>query len=184
MLIRAVAALGLVALASSAAPGPGGAASPPPSRVTGANGAAGAAGADAGYVAPTSPLLVVRRFQPPASQYAAGHRGVDVRLGPDSAVHSAGAGIVRFAGSVGGRGVMVVAHPDGITTEYEPVVATVRAGAAVRAGQLIGYVHGTHRGCSGRCLHWGARRGDSYFDPLTLLEPLGAVVLLPWPGDG
>jgi murein DD-endopeptidase MepM/ murein hydrolase activator NlpD len=140
--------------------------------------------AGATYVAPVSPLRVVRPFQPPASRYAAGHRGVDLRIGPGLRVVSAGTGIVRFAGSVGGRGVVVVAHADGVTTEYEPVVASVAVGAAVRAGQLIGHAHGAHPGCSGPCLHWGARRGDDYFDPLTLLEPLGPVVLLPWPGDG
>ena len=30
------------------------------------------------------------------------------------------------------------------------------------------------------CLHWGARRGDTYLDPLSLLRPLGPVRLLPW----
>jgi murein DD-endopeptidase MepM/ murein hydrolase activator NlpD len=105
---------------------------------------------------------------------------VDLRTGVDSAVRSAGAGIVRFAGAVGGRGVIVVAHADGISTEYEPVTSSVRAGTAVRAGQLIGHLHGAHAGCSGPCLHWGARRLDDYLDPLTLLRPLGPVVLLPW----
>jgi murein DD-endopeptidase MepM/ murein hydrolase activator NlpD len=177
MLIRALVAAGVMALASSAAPGPRSAAPPPA-------GAAGRGAAGAAYVAPASPLRVVRPFRRPVNRYAAGHRGVDLRIGPGLAVVSAGPGIVRFAGSVGGRGVIVVAHADGVSTEYEPVAPSVRVGVTVRAGQLIGHVRGTHTGCSGPCVHWGARRGDDYFDPLTLLEPLGPVVLLPWSTDG
>ena len=53
---------------------------------------------------------------------------------------------MRFAGSVAGRGVVVIAHPDGISTEYEPVRASVRAGAAVRGGQPVGVVAGAAPG--------------------------------------
>lgn len=179
MLIRAVIALGLLALPSSTPPPPGRAGPASPAAAE----RPGAAGVDT-YVAPAGPLRVVRPFRAPASRYGPGHRGVDLAVGADLAVVSAGAGVVRFAGSVGGRAVIVVAHGDGVTTEYEPVAPSVRVGAAVRAGQLIGHVRGNHRGCRGPCLHWGARRADDYFDPLTLLEPLGPVVLLPWPRDG
>jgi murein DD-endopeptidase MepM/ murein hydrolase activator NlpD len=55
----------------------------------------------------------------------------------------------------------------------------VRAGARVRAGDPIGVVRGRHVGCIAPCLHWGARRGDHYLNPLDLLRPLGPVVLLP-----
>jgi murein DD-endopeptidase MepM/ murein hydrolase activator NlpD len=83
---------------------------------------------------------------------------------------------------VAGRGVVVIAHPDGITTEYEPLAVTVQPGTRVAAGQPIGVLRGAHRGCSGACLHWGAKRGAAYLDPLGLLDPLGPVVLLPWTG--
>ena len=94
---------------------------------------------------------------------------------------AAGAGVVRFAGRVAGRGVVVLVHPDGISTEYEPVATTVVTGQPVTAGQRIGRVQGRHRGCPpAGCLHWGARRGTGYLDPLSLLGPLGLVRLLPW----
>ena len=78
--------------------------------------------------------------------------------------------------------MIVLAHPDGVTTEFEPVKPSVAAGAAVRRGEVVGTVFGAHDLCApGRCLHWGARRGTDYFDPLTLLHRLGPVRLLPWP---
>jgi murein DD-endopeptidase MepM/ murein hydrolase activator NlpD len=132
------------------------------------------------YAAPV-PGRVVRPFEPPSTPYAAGHRGVDLAAGRGDAVRAAGGGTVRFAGLVAGRGVVVVAHPDGISTEYEPVRPLVRAGQAVARGEVVGRLAGRHAGCPATCLHWGARRGTAYLDPLTLLRPLGPVVLLPWP---
>jgi murein DD-endopeptidase MepM/ murein hydrolase activator NlpD len=134
------------------------------------------------YSAPAGPpVTVVRGFEPPPSRYAAGHRGVDLAVTAGEAVRAAADGRVTFAGTVAERGVVVIAHADGVRTEYEPVRPTVRAGMIVGRGALIGRVHGTHDRCApNRCLHWGARRGDGYFDPLSLLRPLGPVRLLPW----
>lgn len=126
-------------------------------------------------------LHVLRGFSPPATPYGPGHLGVDLADGMGNPVLAAGAGVVRFAGRVAGRGVVVVAHPDGISTEYEPLLVLVRVGARVSAGQPIGRVTGLHRGCPATgCLHWGARCGERYLDPLSLLRPLGVVRLLPW----
>ena len=136
-----------------------------------------------GYAAPLpEPLHVLRRFDPPATPYGPGHLGVDLRADAHVVVRAAADGVVSFAGPVAGRGVVVVRHPDGIRTEYEPVRPLVRVGDAVRRGQSIGELRGSHAGCAGHCLHWGARRGSTYLDPLALLRPLGPVVLLPWPG--
>lgn len=151
----------------------------------GADGLAAAGPADraAGYYRPpvTGAPRVLRGFSPPATRYGPGHLGVDLAAGPGAPVLAAGAGVVRFAGQVAGRGVVVIAHPDGISTEYEPLVPTVAAGTAVVAGQPIGRLTGRHRGCpAAGCLHWGARRTGRYLDPMSLLRPLGVVRLLPW----
>jgi murein DD-endopeptidase MepM/ murein hydrolase activator NlpD len=135
------------------------------------------------YSAPVAGrVVVVNPFEAPPTPYAAGHRGVDLLAAPAMTVLAAGAGVVRFAGPVAGRGVIVVVHPDGVSTEYEPVAPLVAAGATVTRGQPIGQVHGRHNDCQpDRCLHWGARRNGEYFDPMLLLRPLGPVRLLPWP---
>ena len=137
------------------------------------------------YRPPLAAVRVLRAFAPPADLYGAGHRGVDLAASAGVAVLAAGSGVVRFAGSVAGRGVVVLAHPDGISTEYEPVAAVVAPGQRVAAGQRIGSVRGAHRGCPpAGCLPWRARRGNSsppaYLDPMSLLRPLGVVRLLPW----
>jgi murein DD-endopeptidase MepM/ murein hydrolase activator NlpD len=136
------------------------------------------------YSAPVpAPFRVVRGFSPPATRYGAGHLGVDLAAAPGRAVAAAADGTVTFAGPVAGRGVVVVAHADGIRTEYEPVTPLVHAGQAVRRGAVLGRLSGHHPGCATSCLHWGARRGAVYLDPLSLLVALGPVRLLPWPGD-
>ncbi len=131
------------------------------------------------------PLRVLRRFEPPPTPYSAGHRGVDLGAPAASVVLAAATGRVSFAGSVAGRGVVVITHADGIRTEYEPVAPLVSTGELVIAGEPIGRLRGRHgEWPADRCLHWGARRGDSYIDPLLLLAPLGPVRLLPWPRHG
>lgn len=132
------------------------------------------------YVSPAgrAPLQVVRVFDPPARPWEPGHRGVDLGLRPGSPVHAAGPGAVAFAGTVAGKPVVTVRHSDGLTTTYEPVVASVGVGAPVRAGARLGHVVLAFSHCSSGCLHWGARRGGEYLDPLSLLD-LGPARLVP-----
>ena len=152
--------------------------------LAGGSGARAAAEADSGtgYVLPLSgPAPVLRGFELPPTPYAAGHRGVDLGSGARATVLAAGAGVVTFAGSVAGRGVVVIEHPDGVSTEYEPVASIVHAGQIVSRGDPIASVSGEHAGCPpDACLHWGARRDGDYFDPMTLLHPLGRVHLVAW----
>jgi murein DD-endopeptidase MepM/ murein hydrolase activator NlpD len=138
--------------------------------------------ADRRYRLPVDgPLVVLRPFQRPPTQYSAGHRGVDLAA-PGGVVRAAGPGRVVFVGRVVDRGVIVLAHPDGIRTEYEPVTWLLPSGRSVVAGQPIGRVSGRHPGCpASTCLHWGARYRNDYFDPLTLLAELGVVHLIRGP---
>lgn len=124
---------------------------------------------------------VVADFDPPATTWGAGHRGVDLLGGAGQRVHAALAGRVSFVGTIAGRGVITVEHGDTRTT-YEPVSAAVSLGERVAAGAVIGRlaVPGSH--CFPRaCLHWGWLRGDTYLDPLGLVGA-GPVRLLPLSG--
>jgi murein DD-endopeptidase MepM/ murein hydrolase activator NlpD len=126
--------------------------------------------------------VVVRPFDPPRERWLAGHRGVDLAATPGVVVRAAGAGVVAFAGTVAGRGVVSVQHPDGLRTTYEPVEPQVLTGQAVAPGDPLGSLRAGHPGCAAAaCLHWGLRRGDQYVDPLTLLG-YGRMRLLPLGG--
>jgi murein DD-endopeptidase MepM/ murein hydrolase activator NlpD len=90
---------------------------------------------------------------------------------------------------VGGKHIVVVAHPDGLRSTLEPVVATVERGSTVAAGQVVGTVTTAPATADNPghcapddCLHWGVRRGDVYLDPLTLLGAAPPIVLLPLDG--
>lgn len=118
---------------------------------------------------------VVRGWDPPASPYARGHRGVDLATAPGAPVRAVAAGRVSFAGRVAGRGVVAVelaatGEPP-LRTTYEPVRAAVREGETVAAGQVVGTVEPAGSHCTRVCVHWGLLRGGTYLDPLSLLPP-------------
>ncbi|MFF7446899.1 MULTISPECIES: peptidoglycan DD-metalloendopeptidase family protein [unclassified Streptomyces] len=115
---------------------------------------------------------VLRAWEPPATAYSRGHRGVDLAATPGTPVRAVAPGRVAFAGRVAGKGVVSVDLTDtNLRTTYEPVTATVEKGAEVAAGEVIGTVDATGSHCTAPCVHWGLRSGATYLDPLTLLPP-------------
>ncbi len=140
--------------------------------------AVGAAFARPSGVWPLLPPVVTATFEPPASAYAAGHRGVDLRGWPGQPVRAALSGTLSFVGTIAGRGVVVVDHGATRTT-YEPVVGAPEVGSAVAAGGVIGRLSPVGSHCApASCLHWGWLRDEVYLDPL-LLVGAGPVRLLP-----
>lgn len=136
-----------------------------------------------GWVAPVTPVGVVRPFDPPEQVWSAGHRGVDLEAGPGTVVLAPCAGTVTFAGTVVDRPVLTVGCRDGLRSSVEPVLATVAVGDQVAPGDPVGtVVASTATHCApGTCLHWGVRRGTQYLDPMSLLGGAGPIVLLPGP---
>ncbi len=93
------------------------------------------------------------------------------------------AGVIGFAGTVAGKGVVTVVLAGGARLTYEPVRASVRVGTQVRDGQVIGTVVAAGGHCGGErgCLHIGLRATSGagpafYLDPLSLLERRPAVL--------
>ncbi|MGI3198207.1 peptidoglycan DD-metalloendopeptidase family protein [Streptomyces sp. GLT-R25] len=118
---------------------------------------------------------VIRGWDPPATIYGRGHRGVDLTAAPGAPVRAVAPGRISFAGRVAGRGVVSVelngTGDPPLRTTYEPVRATAKKGAEVAAGEVIGVLEPTGSHCPASCLHWGLRRADAYLDPLSLLPP-------------
>jgi murein DD-endopeptidase MepM/ murein hydrolase activator NlpD len=121
---------------------------------------------------------VAAGFDPPLTTYGTGHRGVDLVGSPGQEVRASVGGRITYAGSLAGRGVVVVSHGSTRTT-YEPVSAAVQVGAVLTAGEVIGTLQTFGSHCSPRaCLHWGLIEGKTYLDPLTLVGS-GPARLLP-----
>lgn len=118
---------------------------------------------------------VIRGWEPPATTYGRGHRGVDLTAAPGAPVRAVAPGRISFAGRVAGRGVVSVelngTGDPPLRTTYEPVRPTAKKGAEVTAGEVIGVLEPTGSHCPASCLHWGLRRADTYLDPLSLLPP-------------
>lgn len=122
------------------------------------------------------PHPIVRTFQAPTSPFGPGHRGVDLAAAAGTPVLAAADGTVVYAGAVAARTLVSIQHRNGLRTTYEPIAPAVTAGRPVRRGEVIGHLQPGH--CPTPCLHWGARRGHEYLDPLRLVS-LGRVRLLP-----
>lgn len=126
-------------------------------------------------IAPT----VVARFEAPAHEYGAGHRGIDVASSTgDPGVHAPADGVVAFAGAVAGRGVVTIDHGDGLVSTLEPVETQVSAGEAVSRGDVVAVLAAGGHAPAGT-LHFGVRRDGAYINPLMLLGGIPRAILLP-----
>lgn len=136
---------------------------------------------------------ILRRFEPPPSPYEPGHRGIDIGAPFGSGVGASREGIVAFAGWVGGSLFVSIDHPDGVRTTYSWLSEeVVTKGQPVEREQLIGRSGHGHLDEPDPHLHFGARIGSNYIDPLLLLEgadvsglihlaPITEEMKIPWP---
>ncbi|GHH52219.1 M23 family metallopeptidase [Lentzea cavernae] len=124
------------------------------------------------------PHQVVRAFEAPVTPFGPGHRGADLAAPAGAPVLAAADATVVFAGAVAARTLVSLDHRNGLRTTYEPIAPTVTAGHPVRRGEVIGHLQPGH--CHSPCLHWGARKGHAYLDPLRLVTT-ARVRLLPLP---
>ena len=134
-------------------------------------------------VSSTSPRKVVYAFpvagaiidpyRPPSKPYGPGNRGVVLATTPGAPVGAPADGVVVFAGQVGGDLFVVILHADGVRTTLGYLATVlVAVGQRVHAGQWVGRAKSS--------VHFGARAGPDYIDPLSLLEPqIPKVWLIP-----
>jgi peptidase M23-like protein len=119
---------------------------------------------------------VLRGFSEPPTPYGSGHRGIDIGAAFGTDLRAADEGVVAFAGWVAGSLFISIDHPDGVRTTYSWLSAiTVHKGEVVTRSQAIGATGHGHPEVSTPHLHFGARVGATYIDPMLLLER-GSVV--------
>ena len=95
------------------------------------------------YRSPTadSAPRVIHPFEKPAQRWSAGHRGVDLAVPDrDRHVYAPAPGRVVFSGTVVNRKVLVIAHPDGRRSTFEPMDEALPVGTEVTAGDAVGTV--------------------------------------------
>lgn len=122
---------------------------------------------------------VVRGFDPPASPYGSGHRGVDIAAPEGTPVLAPAPGVVTFAGNVAGRLYVTIDHGGGLlsTASFLSEVS-VRKGDLVAAGQVVASSGTGHAGDSTTDLHFGIRLNGEYVDPLDYLGPANVSDLI------
>ncbi len=122
---------------------------------------------------------VVRGFDPPASPYGSGHRGVDIAAPEGTPVLAPAPGVVTFAGNVAGRLYVTIDHGGGLlsTASFLSQVS-VRKGDLVAAGQVVASSGTGHAGDSTTDLHFGIRLNGEYVDPLDYLGPANVSDLI------
>lgn len=131
------------------------------------------------WIAPVPSPSVVRGFDPPAADWNAGHRGVDLAALPGESIRAPAAGTVRFAGVVAGKPVVSVSVGAWVMS-VENVDAAVRKGDEVHPGHPIGTVAAPSH-CTDGCVHvgvWPQGRETDYADPMPFFGR-GDVILLP-----
>jgi murein DD-endopeptidase MepM/ murein hydrolase activator NlpD len=116
---------------------------------------------------------VLRGFDPPDSLFGSGHRGIDIAAAVGTAVRAPAAGVVTFAGPVGGRLFLTLGHGAGLESTYSFLTSiAVRRGAIVARGQVIATSGSGHAGETVPHLHFGVKLDDAYVDPLDHLGPV------------
>ena len=124
---------------------------------------------------------VKRDYRAPATQYSAGHRGIDFKLPLWEPIGSPIDGVITFAGKVIDREVVTVQTPAGYLASFEPACSKVAIGERVIRGQVIA----NHCPPSEQyqyhcesCVHFSARNSFGYLSPLFLMGKLEPSVLV------
>lgn len=143
------------------------------------------------WVAPSSPAFasgtwtwpvggpVIRAFDPPGSPYGSGHRGIDIAAPVGTLVRAPAAGVVTFAGSVGGRLFVTIDHGGGLLSTCSFLSGLlVRRGDVLVEGQDIALSGSGHVGDASPSVHLGVRLAGEYVDPMDYLTAMSIVDLI------
>lgn len=122
---------------------------------------------------------VISGFDPPASPFGSGHRGIDIATPVGTEILAPEAGMVAFAGPIGGRLFLTIDHGHGLDSTYSWLSSlVVRRGDAVVAGQPVARSGDGHPGAPISHLHFGVRLDEMYVDPLDYLTPVDVSSLI------
>ena len=116
---------------------------------------------------------VTRPFDPPPRPWLPGHRGVDLAAAPGALVLAAGPGVVAFAGSVAGTGVVSIDHTGELASADE---APLRQAARLENADQAPLRQATRLENADQAPLRQATRLRTTYEPVTPLVPAGARV--------
>lgn len=121
------------------------------------------------WVSPVDPnVRLSQKFRPPKNPR---HKGIDLAGNTNQPIYAANNGVVTYTGEkFRGYGKMILLeHADGWTTLYSHLTKyNVRAGSAVKAGEVIGFMGRSGR-ASGVHLHFEVYKNKIPVDPLKVV---------------
>jgi len=101
-------------------------------------------------------------FRAPLTPFGPGNRGLEYGTRAGQTVRAIGAGVVTFAGSIGGSRYVTVSHADGVRSSYSYL-------AEILVGERQVLATGAPLGRAGPTFHLGVRCGDAYLDPAAVI---------------
>lgn len=134
------------------------------------------------WQSPLAEPLLLQQYLAPASEYSAGHRGIDLAAELDQTVYAPVSGIVSYSGKVGYRQVLSINTLQGTIT-FEPVCSNYAVGSAIQIGQPIGAIcqpdaeYSWH--CDAPCMHLGLKTSSGYLSPEVFIFGMSPSRLLP-----
>jgi murein DD-endopeptidase MepM/ murein hydrolase activator NlpD len=122
---------------------------------------------------------VIRGFDPPDTPYGSGHRGIDIAATVGTLVRAPAAGVITFAGNVGGHLFVTIDHGGGFLSTCSFLSALlVHEGDLATRGQGIALSGTGHIGDVTPNVHLGIRLNGEYVDPIDYLSPMSVVDLI------
>lgn len=117
----------------------------------------------------------------PASEYGAGHRGIDLFIETNQELTAPFDSVVSFFGKVVDRKLITLHSLTGYKASFEPVCSDLAVGDFVREGEVFGWhCHGDdeyEEHCQD-CVHFSVRSEFGYLNPLLFVGRLWPSVLI------
>ena len=120
---------------------------------------------------------VSRGFLAPATEFGAGHRGIDLPAVVGERLVAPTRVRVAFAGRVVDRDVVTLDAGGGWLATFDGATSTLETGSVLEAGAPVAVVSPTPH-CA--CVHVGLRYDGEYVNPLLAWGEVPRAVLLPW----
>jgi murein DD-endopeptidase MepM/ murein hydrolase activator NlpD len=118
-----------------------------------------------------------RTFVAPATEFGAGHRGIDLPAVVGEGLVAPTRVRVAFAGRVVDRDVVTLDAGGGWLVSFDGATSSVEVDSMVVAGAPVAVVSPTPH-CA--CVHLGLRYRGEYVNPLLTWGEVPRAVLLPW----